>query len=167
MPCGHLQRCAEKSDYLLSTRLAWPAWAGCKWAELFSRPGTNFFAQPCTFHLFKCKVKFCKTAANPITIKLFFECMATVAKTRLTEPVNARFRYFSENCASYCAKFNSQHHLRSSLQTLELKQRPVQIETIIKPLRAGRNDTATRASLVGQDKARTIVYRAEYYIYYR
>ena len=32
---------------LLSTSLAWPAWAGCSRAELFSQPGTNFFAQPC------------------------------------------------------------------------------------------------------------------------
>ena len=38
----------KKVTVLLSTSLAWPAWAGCDWAELFSEPSTNFFAQPCT-----------------------------------------------------------------------------------------------------------------------
>ena len=32
----------------LSTSLAWPAWSGFDRAELFSEPGTNFFAQPFT-----------------------------------------------------------------------------------------------------------------------
>ena len=39
----------EKMTVLLSISLAWLAWAGCDWAELFSEPGTNFFAPPCTF----------------------------------------------------------------------------------------------------------------------
>ena len=38
----------KKVTVLLSTSLAWPAWAGGRGAELFSQPGTNFFAQPCT-----------------------------------------------------------------------------------------------------------------------
>ena len=40
----------KKVTVLLSTSLAWPAWAGCSRAELFSQPGTIFFAQPCTVH---------------------------------------------------------------------------------------------------------------------
>ena len=39
----------KKVTVLLSTSLACPAWAGCNWAELFSQPGTNFFAQPCMY----------------------------------------------------------------------------------------------------------------------
>ena len=38
----------KKVTVLLSTGLAWPSWAGWDRAELFSEPGTNFFAQPCT-----------------------------------------------------------------------------------------------------------------------
>ena len=38
----------KKVTVLLSTSLAWSAWAGCDWAELFSEPGTKIFAQPCT-----------------------------------------------------------------------------------------------------------------------
>ena len=36
-----------KVTVLVSTSLAWLAWAGCSRAELFSQPGTKFFAQPC------------------------------------------------------------------------------------------------------------------------
>ena len=38
----------KKVNALLSTSLAWPAWAGDSWAELFSQAGTNFSAQPCS-----------------------------------------------------------------------------------------------------------------------
>ena len=34
---------------VLNTSQAWPAWVDCSRAELFSQPGSNFFAQPCTF----------------------------------------------------------------------------------------------------------------------
>ena len=34
-----------KKVTVLGTSLAWPAWAGCSWAELFLQPSTNFFAQ--------------------------------------------------------------------------------------------------------------------------
>ena len=37
----------KKVTVLLRTSLAWLAWAGYDWAELFFEPGTNFFAQPC------------------------------------------------------------------------------------------------------------------------
>ena len=30
----------KKVTVLLNTSLAWPAWAGCNWAELFSQPPT-------------------------------------------------------------------------------------------------------------------------------
>ena len=41
----------HKKVTVLLTSLAWPAWAVCNWAELFSQPGTNFFAQPCAYYL--------------------------------------------------------------------------------------------------------------------
>ena len=36
----------RKATILLSTSTAWPAWVGCSWAELFSQPDNNIFAQP-------------------------------------------------------------------------------------------------------------------------
>ena len=46
-----VQTCAEKRTVLLSTSLAWPAVAGCSWAETFSPLSSISFAQPCTlFH---------------------------------------------------------------------------------------------------------------------
>ena len=42
----------KKVTVLLSTSLAWPPWVDCGQAELFSQPGTNFSAQPCTFWSF-------------------------------------------------------------------------------------------------------------------
>ena len=38
----------KKGTVLLSTSLAWPAVAGCSWAETFSQLGSISFAQPCS-----------------------------------------------------------------------------------------------------------------------
>ena len=38
----------KKGTVLLSTSLAWPAVAGCSWAETFSQLSAISFAQPCT-----------------------------------------------------------------------------------------------------------------------
>ena len=37
----------KKGTVLLSTSLAWPAVAGCSWAETFSQLSAISFAQPC------------------------------------------------------------------------------------------------------------------------
>ena len=39
----------KKGTVLLSTSLAWPAVAGCTWAETFSQLSSISFAQPCTY----------------------------------------------------------------------------------------------------------------------
>ena len=42
-------RVVRKVTVLLSNSLAWPALAGCDWAELFSEPGTNFILNSVIF----------------------------------------------------------------------------------------------------------------------
>ena len=39
--------CIIQVTILLGTTLACPAWAGCNWAELFSKPDIDLFAQRC------------------------------------------------------------------------------------------------------------------------
>ena len=36
----------KKVTVVLSTSLAWPAWAGCDWAEPFSEPAPTFLLNP-------------------------------------------------------------------------------------------------------------------------
>ena len=52
----------KKVTALLSSSLAWQAWAGCRQAELFSQHGTNFFAQPCRLPLHRVHRLFCEYA---------------------------------------------------------------------------------------------------------
>ena len=40
----------KKGTVLLSNSLAWPAVAGCSWAETFSQLSSISFAQPCTYN---------------------------------------------------------------------------------------------------------------------
>ena len=61
----------KKVTALLSTSLAWPAWAGCGWAELYSEPGTNLYAQPCTLTVCNvrvCNVKICNIKKSLLTL---------------------------------------------------------------------------------------------------
>ena len=48
---GEYRVVQKKGTVLLSTSLAWPAVAGCSWAETFSQLSSISFAQPCRVKL--------------------------------------------------------------------------------------------------------------------
>ena len=94
----------KKRTVLLSTSLAWPAVAGCSWAETFSQLSSISFAQPCRVFL---SCSFVLLVLIVLALQMFHNYEHKICHETCSNYICSNIPFLSECCRFILVQYNA------------------------------------------------------------